>query len=89
MSYFSNLYGEVKYPIASGGSIGLRNAQLGAIHSIAAHSTLEPIDASVIVMPTGSGKTTVLMLAPYILQKEKSSHCYTQCYGPWTNSRRI
>lgn len=71
MSYFSNLYGEVKYPIASGGSIGLRNAQLGAIHSIAAHSTLEPIDASVIVMPTGSGKTTVLMLAPYILQKEK------------------
>ena len=71
MSYFSDLYHEVKYPIASNESSGLRNAQLGAIHSIAAHATLDPTDTSVIVMPTGSGKTTVLMLAPYILQKEK------------------
>lgn len=71
MSYFSNLYHKVKYPVASGESLGLRNAQIGAIHSIAAHATLEAIDASVIVMPTGSGKTTVLMLAPYILRKEK------------------
>lgn len=71
MSYFSDLYPVVKYPIASNESLGLRNAQLGAIHSIAAHATLDSLDVSVIVMPTGSGKTTVLMLAPYILQKEK------------------
>ena len=71
MSYFSDLYGVVNYPIASEHSVGLRNAQIGAIHAIASHSTLEPVDAAVIVMPTGSGKTTVLMLAPYVLQKTK------------------
>lgn len=71
MSYFSDLYDKVKYPIDSDTSIGLRNAQIGALHAIAAHATLEPLDASVIVMPTGSGKTTVLMLAPYILRKNK------------------
>ena len=71
MSYFSNFYAEIKYPIASTESPGLRNAQLGAIHAIAAHATLEPNGASVIVMPTGSGKTAVLMLAPYVLQKGK------------------
>lgn len=65
MSYFSDLYGLVNYPIASKHSRGLRNAQIGAIHAITSHSTLEPVDAAVIVMPTGSGKTTVLMLAPY------------------------
>lgn len=61
MSYFSELYTEIKYPIATEHSAGLRNAQIGAIHAIASHSTLEPLDAAVIVMPTGSGKTTVLM----------------------------
>jgi len=71
MSYFSELYNDVKYPIASDSSVGLRNAQIGAIHAIAAHSTIEPLDAAVIVMPTGSGKTTVLMLVPYVLQKTK------------------
>lgn len=71
MSYFSELYTEIKYPIATEHSVGLRNALIGAIHAIASHSTLEPLDAAVIVMPTGSGKTTVLMLAPYLLQKSK------------------
>ena len=71
MSYFSDLYTAIHYPIASDHSVGLRNAQIGAIHAIASHSTLEPLDVAVIVMPTGSGKTTVLMLAPYILQKSK------------------
>lgn len=71
MSYFSDLYGALKYPVASDTSLGLRNAQIGAIHAIASHATLEPTDTAVIVMPTGSGKTTVLMMAPYILQKEK------------------
>ena len=65
MRYFSDLYRAVNYPIASEHSVGLRNAQIGAIHAIASHTTLEPVDAAVIVMPTGSGKTTVLMLAPY------------------------
>ena len=67
----SDLYTAIHYPVASDHSVGLRNAQIGAIHAIASHSTLEPLDVAVIVMPTGSGKTTVLMLAPYILQKSK------------------
>lgn len=50
MSYFSDFYAKIKYPIASTESLGLRNAQLGAIHAIAAHATLEPNDASVIVL---------------------------------------
>lgn len=71
MSYFSDLYNCVRYPIASENIPGLRNAQIGAIHAISAHSTLEPIDTAVIVMPTGSGKTSVLMLAPYVTHKSK------------------
>jgi len=71
MSYFSDLYKSVKYPIAIEDGIGLRNAQIGAIHAIASHSTIESLDTSVVVMPTGSGKTSVFMLAPYILRKAK------------------
>lgn len=32
MSYFSNNYGAVQYTLASENSVGLRNAQIGAIH---------------------------------------------------------
>lgn len=71
MSYFSELYAMVSYPISSDTSLGLRNVQIGAIHAIASHATLEPHEATVIVMPTGSGKTTVLMMTPYVLRKEK------------------
>ena len=71
MSYFSNFYSRVRYPIASENAPGLRNAQIGAIHAIASHSTIEPIDTAVIVMPTGSGKTSVIMIAPYIMRKSK------------------
>lgn len=71
MSYFSELYTAVNYPISSDTSLGLRNAQIGAIHAIASHATLNTLDAAVIVMPTGSGKTTVLMMTPYVLRKER------------------
>lgn len=57
MSYFSNLYSEIQYPIATETEVGLRNAQIGAIHAIAAHSTIKPVDAAIVVMPTGSGKS--------------------------------
>ncbi len=71
ISYFSALYDFIKYPISGEEEFGLRNAQLGAIHAIAANDTLEENGNSMIVMPTGSGKTTVLMMAPYILRKSK------------------
>lgn len=71
MSYFSELYAYMQYPISGEGRVGLRNAQLGAIHAIAANDTIEENGNAMIVMPTGSGKTTVLMMAPFILRKSK------------------
>src|SRR5699024_9989303 len=50
---------------------GLRNAQIGAIHALAAFNALKNKSTSIIDMPTGSGKTAVLMMAPYVLRKEK------------------
>ncbi len=71
MSYFSENYDELHYPISSDSEKGLRNAQLGAIHSIAAHYTLKKKTAGIVVMPTGSGKTAVLMMTPYIISAKK------------------
>jgi len=73
MSYFSDNYDMVRYPQKNANlqTSCLRNAQIGAIHSIAAHATLGNDAAAIIVMPTGSGKTTVLMMTPYVLQKNR------------------
>lgn len=65
------MYSKIQYPISTKETVGLRNAQIGAIHAIAANDTLNKTDSSIIVMPTGSGKTTVLMMAPYVLRKNK------------------
>lgn len=70
MGYFSEQYNNLHLPYGSEG-VGLRNAQRGAIYAIGSHSTLYPDEAAIVVMPTGSGKTSVLMMAPYMLQKEK------------------
>lgn len=64
MSYFSMHYDDVKYPIASEDEKGLRRAQIGAIHAVTAHFTLRN-EPALIVMPTGSGKTAVLMMAAF------------------------
>lgn len=69
MGYFAEQYGCLRFPYSSDG--GLRNAQRGAIYAIGSHSTLYPDEAAIVVMPTGSGKTSVLMMAPYMLKKEK------------------
>ncbi|MDU2556015.1 MAG: DEAD/DEAH box helicase family protein [Veillonella sp.] len=71
INYFSDLYDELRFPIADENKVGLRNAQIGAIHAVASHATLNLSDSAVIVMPTGSGKTTVVMIAPYLLKKRK------------------
>ncbi len=70
-SYFSKHYNEIKYPKADEEREGLRNAQLGAIHSISSFFTLGKTKAAVVVMPTGSGKTAVLMMTPYVLEANK------------------
>jgi len=69
--YFPTNYHELKYPKQNEKSNGLRNAQLGAIHSISSFFTINQSTAAVIVMPTGSGKTAVIMMSPYILGAKK------------------
>ena len=70
--YFKRNYNKLKYPKSSRLVSGLRNAQIGAIHAIAAFFTLHKNKAAIIVMPTGSGKTAVLMMSPYILESKKT-----------------
>jgi len=71
MSYFSSNYTRINYPIGSPALKGLRNAQIGAIHAIASHFTLYDVEPALLVMPTGSGKTAVLNLAPYVLRARR------------------
>lgn len=70
-SYFSRNYSKLRYPKADEEKSGLRNAQLGAIHSISSFFTLNKTKAAIVVMPTGSGKTAVLMMTPYVLESNK------------------
>jgi len=64
--YFVDHYHELGYPIADGDNQrGLRRAQLGAIHHIAGHFTLEQLPA-LTVLPTGAGKTTVLLMTAFV-----------------------
>lgn len=64
MSYFESHYNAIRYPLESENG-GLRRAQRGAIHAVAAHFTTKR-ERAVVVMPTGSGKTAVLMLAAFV-----------------------
>lgn len=71
MGYFEDNYKEVKYTIREGVSPGLRRAQIGAIHAIASYFTLRE-QPGIVVMPTGSGKTAVLMLATFVLRSART-----------------
>lgn len=70
MDYFRLNYENIRYPYSQGREhLGLRNAQIGAIHAIGSFFTLVSNEnAAIIVMPTGSGKTSVIMISPYILR---------------------
>lgn len=70
-NYFVNQYNKLKYVKESKDARGLRNAQIGAIHSISSFFTLYKNRAAIIVMPTGSGKTAVLMMTPYVIGSMK------------------
>ena len=65
-SYFEQTRLLIQYALATEGQPGLRKSQIGALHAIGAHFTLHERPA-VVVLPTGVGKTAVLMLAPYLL----------------------
>lgn len=69
-SYFARNQARIGIPLGLASSIpgeGLRRGQRGALHALGAHFSLEQEQPAMIVMPTGSGKTAVLMLAPFLL----------------------
>jgi superfamily II DNA or RNA helicase len=70
MSYFSESYPLFRYPVQTGAEAGFRSAQLGAIHSAAAHFSNRN-EPGIITMPTGSGKTAVLISAAYVLRANR------------------
>lgn len=70
MAYFAEQYDCFRFPLKDGEAPGLRMAQLGAIHAIAAHFSLRR-DPAVVTMPTGSGKTAVLIAAAFVLQAKR------------------
>lgn len=70
-SYFEEHYNSLLFPQGeSAADAGLRRAQLGAIFAIGSHFSLRS-EPGIIVMPTGSGKTAVLMMAPFLLSAKK------------------
>ena len=74
MSFFADNYDAIRFPIAEGEKPGLRRAQRraqrGAIHAIASHFTVRK-EAAIVSMPTGSGKTAVLMLTAFVRQAKR------------------
>ena len=70
MSYFSKYYEIVRYPVESNEKMGMRKSQLGAIHAIASHFTNSNSPA-IITMPTGSGKTAILILSAFVLMVKR------------------
>lgn len=67
MTYFADHYSAFRYPIKLGEGAGFRLAQLGAIHAAGAHFATRQ-DPGIVTMPTGSGKTAVLIAAAFVLR---------------------
>ena len=69
-TYFSNHYSNLRSPIATPLDNGLRRGQRGALYATLSHFTLSD-EAAVVVLPTGSGKTAVLILLAFWLQAKR------------------
>lgn len=68
--YFLNQYDSIRYPVEKAGQAGLRQCQLGATHALAGFLSMNR-SPGLIVMPTGSGKTGVLMAAPFVQRAKR------------------
>src|SRR5271167_4934335 len=70
MSYFGTNYSALKLPIAEAERAGLRKAQIAAASAVLAHffNNKQP---AIVTMPTGSGKTTVLMAVAFLLRAKR------------------
>lgn len=67
MTYFSDTYPHLRLPLDSGDGRGFREAQVAAIGAISGHCFARD-EAAIVVMPTGSGKTAVLVAAAIMLR---------------------
>jgi superfamily II DNA or RNA helicase len=67
LTYFGDHYVSFRYPVQQDEGAGFRLAQLGAIHAAAAHFSIRR-DPAVVTMPTGSGKTAVLIATAFVLR---------------------
>lgn len=70
MSYFSDRYSALRFPIADNAVVGFRPAQIAAIDAVSAHF-FNATQRAVITMPTGAGKTTVLMALAFVLRAQR------------------
>lgn len=70
MSYFSEHYDEFSLPIKAGDRPGFRIPQIGALHALGAHFSRHT-EPAIITMPTGSGKTAVLIGTSFLLRAER------------------
>jgi superfamily II DNA or RNA helicase len=71
VSLFAEQYPHLRWPIAVGDTPGFRTPQRGALHAIGAHFSHRAAPA-IVTMPTGSGKTPVLMATPFLLRAERA-----------------
>lgn len=70
MSYFESNYDKLKFVHGTAKQPGLRSAQIGAVYAVAAHFSISK-DPAVVVMPTGSGKSAVIMADCYLLRSKR------------------
>lgn len=70
MGYFGSNYDKLRFPVGEGRSPGFRSAQLAAVHAVSAHF-FNSVQPAVVTMPTGAGKTTVLMAIAFALRAER------------------
>jgi superfamily II DNA or RNA helicase len=70
VSYFSDNYSKLTFPLADGEKPGFREAQRGALFAIGSHFSGRN-DPAIITMPTGTGKTAVLQASAFLLQASR------------------
>lgn len=70
VNYFSERYADFRWPIAEGRNQGFRLPQWGALHAVGAHFSAKP-EPAIVTMPTGSGKTAVLVGSAFILRARR------------------
>lgn len=71
MGYFNTNYLNLTYPLQTAeNERGFRLAQIGAIHAASAHFATRN-DPGIVTMPTGSGKTAVLIATAFALRAKR------------------